>query len=131
MLLHPLRESLPPSLPFSSERVGLPPGYHLSKCHPSTPAHQVSAGLGEFSPTVARQGSPMCWGLTPAHISSLASGSVSESCQGSRLVESVGFPVESLFPSPSSILPPASIRVPDLHPKLGCGYLHLFQSDAG
>jgi hypothetical protein len=69
-------------------------------------------------------------GLHPVRVSCLVGGSVSESYPGPRLVESVGLPVELLSNSGSSISPPpnSSIRVPELYPVFGCGYLHLFQS---
>jgi hypothetical protein len=70
-------------------------------------------------------------GLGPAHACSLISGSVSESLQGSRLVDSVGLSVE-FYPllghNPSSY---SSIRVPKLHLLFGCGSLHLFPMAAG
>ena len=51
----------------------------------------------------------MWGGLDPACVCSLVGDSVSESPQRSRLVETVGFPVESLFPQGL----------------LGCGPLHI------
>ena len=44
-------------------------------------------------------------GLGPTCVCSLVVGSVSESSQGYRLVDSVDLPVESLFPLGRSILP--------------------------
>jgi hypothetical protein len=59
----------------------------------------------------------------------LVGGSVSESSQGSKLVDSLGLPVEFLSPSGPLILSPnSSIGIPDLYPKFGCGHLQLFQS---
>ena len=98
--------------------------------HIPQPWHIRFAGLGSFSNTEARQGSPVgeqipqldhsfrdsplpvvgvthmetvlhiCYicarGLGPAHVYSLIGGSVYESSQGSRLVDSVGLPMEFL-----------------------------------
>jgi hypothetical protein len=67
--------------------------------------------------------------LGPAHVCSLVGGLVSESPQGSRLVDSVGLPEEflSTFGAPS-LSPNSSMRVPKLHPMFGCESLHLFES---
>ena len=46
------------------------------------------------------------WDLSLAHMYSLVGGSVFESSQGSRLVDSVGLPVEFLSHSGLSVLPP-------------------------
>lgn len=128
---HPLTEALPSSYPFQFvfplfyERIGTPSGY------PPTLAHHVCAGLGSFSPTETRQGSPvgkqntqsdynfrdslcsscsggdpprncaahlvqMCQGPPSSPCMFLVGGSVSEASQGSRLFDSVGFPMEFL-----------------------------------
>lgn len=41
----------------------MPSPFPLRGCPLPPPAHQVCAGLGALSPTVARQESPMCWGI--------------------------------------------------------------------
>lgn len=56
--------------------------------------------------------------LGPAHTHSLVGDSVSVSPQGSRLVDSVGLPVEFLSPLGPAILPQLFHRVPKLHPLL-------------
>jgi hypothetical protein len=56
----------------------------------------------------------------PARVCSLLGGSVSESSQGSRLVDTVGFPVG--FPSPLGLHSSQfSLRVHGLHPVFDCG----------
>ena len=61
----------------------------------------------------------------------LVGGSVSGSPQGSRLVDSVGLPVE-LYPFRAlSLSHDSFIRFPKLHLVFGSGSLHLFQSAAG
>ena len=70
-------------------------------------------------------------GLGPAHICSLVRSSVFGSPQGSRLVDSVGLPVE-LYPFRAlSLSHDSFIRFPKLHLVFGSGSLHLFQSAAG
>ena len=59
--------------------------------------------------------------MSPAVICSSVGGSVSESCQGFRLVDSVGLPVEFLSCSGPSILLPIFHKSPDLWPVFGCG----------
>jgi hypothetical protein len=61
-----------------------------------------------------------CLGL--AHVCSLVDGSVSESPQGSRLIDSVGHPVEFLSPTPraSSPSPNSFTRFPELHLMFDC-----------
>jgi hypothetical protein len=51
---HPLPHKVPPPIHSPLLWEGSLPGYHL------TLAHQESAGLGASSPTVVRQGNPMC-----------------------------------------------------------------------
>lgn len=67
-------------------------------------------------------------GLGPAHVCSLVD---SGSPQGSRVVDSVGLPVESLFSSGPQSFSSSSIRLPKLHLMLGCRFLHLFSLVAG
>jgi hypothetical protein len=59
-------------------------------------------------------------------------GSLCESSQGSRFVDSVGLPLEITIPfrafHPSLN---SSTSIPNLQLMVGCGYLHLFQSAAG
>jgi hypothetical protein len=64
-------------------------------------------------------------------VCSLVGGLVSESPQRSRLVDSIGLPVEFLSlrgHNPSSC---SSIRVTNLHALFGCGFIHLSESAAG
>jgi hypothetical protein len=73
-------------------------------------------------------------GLGPAHTCSLVGGLVFVSPHQPRLVDSVGLLVVSLTLPPSGSLtssPHSSTRLPELHPKFGCGSLHLFPSAAG
>ena len=67
------------------------------------------------------------WELQPAHVCSLFSGLISGSSQGSRLVDSVDFPIGLPSPSVPSVLSLASpfIRVPDLSLMTSCKDLHL------
>jgi hypothetical protein len=58
---------------------------------------------------------PCARSLGPACECSLVGGSVTESCQGFRLVGSIGLPVEFLSPSGLSV-----------YLMFGCGSLHLF-----
>ena len=66
--------------------------------------------------------------LGTSHVCSLVDDTVSGSNQGSRLVNSVGFPVESLSSSVYSLNPsPNSFLIlPELHLIFGCESLHLF-----
>lgn len=66
-----------------------------------------------------QKGTLICQGHLSVHGYSFLGGSVSESCQGSRLVSSD--PIPSLN---------SSIRVPDLYPMFTYGSLHLFNSAA-
>lgn len=122
-------------LPFFSERV---------EAYPAPPPeyspNQVSLGIGTYSPSEAREGSPVReTGYTgmrqihgyyslytlgnlhenqaahqldmegaprTAHACSFVGGSVSDSSQGSRLVDTAGLPVGFLTPSEPSILSP-------------------------
>ena len=70
------------------------------------------------------------WDLGPDYVYSLVGGSVSESPQESKLVDSVGLPpMEFLSPLGHLILTSNSpIRLPKLCPIFGCGSLCLFQS---
>lgn len=99
--LSPLPELVTPSsLSFASERVLFPHCWH-----PSTLGLQASTGLGIFSPSEARQGSPLlhvCLGSGPACVCSLIGGLVSGSSQGSVLGDTVDFPM--VLPSPSAPL---------------------------
>ena len=62
----------------------------------------------------------MGWGdLGSSHVCSLVGGSVSESPQSPRLVDSVGLPVKFLSHLGSSILLPILTLVPRLHPLFG------------
>ena len=71
-------------------------------------------------------------GLSPSNVGSFVDDSVSECSQESRLVESrktscrIPVPFRALNSSSNF-----SMRVLELHPMFGCGYLLLFQSDAG
>jgi hypothetical protein len=69
--------------------------------------------------------------LGPAPVCSLVGCSVSGISQRSRLGDTIGLPMG--FPSPlvPSILPLTYTGMSGLHPMLGCGYLHPFQSAAG
>ena len=58
----------------------------------------------------------------------LVGGSVSGSPQGSRLVDSVGLPVEFISLKFSQSFPQL---IPELHPMFSYGSLHLFQSAVG
>ena len=60
---------------------------------------------------------------------SLLGGSLSESLLGSGLVDSEGLLIDFLFLQRPSILSPTLLKEPC--PMLGCGALHIFQSDAG
>ena len=73
------------------------------------------------------------WGVRdPACPCSLVVGSVSESSQEFRLVDSIGLPVESLTSLGPSILSPNSFTRPrELHLKFHCGSQHLSESVAG
>jgi hypothetical protein len=51
--------------------------------------------------------------------------------QGSRLVDTFGFPVEFLSPSGTQSFSYSFIRVPKLHPLFGCGCLYLSQLMGG
>jgi hypothetical protein len=67
-------------------------------------------------------------------VCSLFGGSVSESLQGSRLVDFIGLPMEFLSPlEPEISTPPpsSSLRIPKFHPVFGCGSLHLSESATG
>jgi hypothetical protein len=57
---------------------------------------------------------------------SLVGGSVSGSPQGSKLVGSVGLPVESLSSSGPSVLPQSLPQDSELYLMFGCGSLNLF-----
>jgi hypothetical protein len=48
----------------------------------------------------------------------------------SRLVDSVGLPVEFLSPLGPALLPPIFHRVPKLHPLFGCGCHHTHHSES-
>lgn len=69
--------------------------------------------------------------LRSANICFLVGGSVCETLQEPRLIESVDLPAEFLSSSGPSHLPQLFHNVPDLCPLFGCGCMHLFQSDAG
>ena len=58
----------------------------------------------------------------------LVGGSVSESPQESRLIESAGLPIPFRAFSPSFY---SSTRVPKFHPLLVCGCLYLYEAAAG
>lgn len=67
-------------------------------------------------------------GLGPAFVCPLIDYSVSGQGQGSRLVDSIGLPVEFLSPTGSEILLSIFfIRVPNFHPLFYCGCLYLSQ----
>ena len=70
-------------------------------------------------------------GLGLDHAHSLVDGSISGSSQGSRLVDSVGFPVESLSSQVPQSSPNSSTRLPKLHLMFGFGSQHLSQSAVG
>ena len=70
--------------------------------------------------------------LGPDHVCSLVGGSVSDSSQESRLVDSIGLPCGDPIPSVAlNPSPTSSLRVPKLCPMFGCGPLYLFHSAAG
>ena len=70
-------------------------------------------------------------GLYPILVCTLTGGSVSGSSQGSRLLDSVGLPEETLSPPGCSILPyNSSVRFPKLNLMIANGTLNLFQSVA-
>ena len=73
----------------------------------------------------------MCWGLGPVHGHSLVFGSVSESPQKSRLVNSVSVSTETLSFSSLVMLLPTFADLLELHLMFGCGSLHLFPLTAG
>jgi hypothetical protein len=88
----PLSQSFPPPLPFS-ERMGDPSG------HPPTIAHPVFVRLGASCPTGARQAT--AFGIAPVPVvQDPQEDQDAYLCrrQGSKLVESVGLPVEFLSP---------------------------------
>ena len=99
-------------------------------------AHQVSARLGASSPTEARKVQPwrlnslsdiyVLGGVILAPVCSLIGGSVSESFQGTRFVDSIGLPVE--FPSTFVLrsFPWLFHRCTQPLSNVGCGYLLLF-----
>ena len=93
--------------------------------------HQVSTGLGHPLP-LRPDKTGLCYICAWGPVTSPRGGSVSGSCEKSRLVDivvlSMGFPSPSVFFNPS--LNP-STGVPDLSPMVGCNYLHLSQSAAG
>ena len=61
----------------------------------------------------------------PPHVCSLVGDPVSESPEESRIVDSVGLPVEFLSPvGPANLLPISSITVPKLHSLFACECLH-------
>ena len=127
--------ALPPSLPLTES---LPHHLWEGRClpgYPPTLVHQVSAGLGTSSPTKARQGSPLlhvcCRPLSSSYM--LFDWCLSlwepQEVQASWFCWSscgVPIPFRTFNPSPNS-----SVRISELHPIFGCGYLYLFQAAAG
>ena len=119
-------EGVPPPCPFHSPITNL-----LSW------GHQVCTGLGESSPLMPDK-VDICYLCTRGHglanVCSLAGELVSESSQGSKLVDTVGLPMvlPSLFlgcsfnPSLNS-----STGFPNFSQMFGCKYLHLSQSGDG
>ena len=95
---------LSPSLPFHSSSCHASSSLSLRRCSPTlrptlSLGLQVSRGLGASS-TEVRPGRPllfMCWGLLSAHVRFLMGGSVSWCSQGSMLVETISFPMESAW----------------------------------
>ena len=67
----------------------------------------------------------------PAHECSLVGASVSKSLQRSRLIDSVGLPMEFLSFMVLNPCPNSSIRVLKLHPMSGYESLYLFESATG
>jgi hypothetical protein len=70
-------------------------------------------------------------GVGPAYVYSLVGGSVSGSPQGSRFVDSVGLPAESLFPQVLQSFPQLFHKISQAQYNVCLGFLHLFQSTAG
>ena len=92
---------------------------------------EVSGKLGSSSPTEARLArAAVAGGLVSSGICAMVGGSVSESSQGSRLIDSGGLPVELLSTLGPSFLT-SSKRVIKVHPMFGCKSQLLFQSPAG
>lgn len=98
---YPHRVSIPTPPPFASERVDPswvsphPDTLSLCRIRPILWLGQDKAGLCY-----------MCAGdLVPAWVCAFIGGSVSGSSQGSRLVDTVSFPVGFPFSSGTSILP--------------------------
>lgn len=69
--------------------------------------------------------------LGPVHAPSFLSASISESLQGSRIIDSVGLPLETLvLYAALSLSPNSTTRLPKLHLVFGYGSFHLFYSAA-